>query len=577
MKLFEKGLANDVLQEKLKLQIEATSKLEEENNKGKSVKRTLEARLYEDRIKRKRVEEKLEYNIKKIKLMEDTLKKEQTEKIGSHQSFTKKIEYERERRLRAEKEYIAVNEKHKETKAALTKLCLKQFKIEEEKKREDETNELNDSGIDFNISNMTDQKKKSPSLSSSDVLPAALLQEEVPARAVPRPQGPPSPEVPTSLCQVLHSASQTVAISDIMTEYAEKENNFELEEDYEDDLNDNVDFNEWGSNEEANDMENEELLEDENGVNSIDEEEEVKGGDNQADHIQNKRPKEVKRKRQKNLNKIKPTALKGPYHLDIEKIEDEYKDSPETINIIKKFPRLEYEIFNPVENKIPASKNHKFLHNLFNSNNAEETLQTFQLTREGFEDKYKTKFEEVDSNPTHGATGGRGKDTLKSGVLKIKSDVWVNSLNTIFNMLMEFVQDKQEFRFFNWYIATAAEIDLILGHFFLWMAPQEGGNSLGGTRYTTRTPKQFKTKIQNMLKHFLKRTDIDINSPSFAFTQNMYSMKRNKTAEEPMEGLQGDRERKAFEEEDKIKLDMWRTETLDQVCTTAHYTVHCTL
>ena len=59
-----------------------------------------------------------------------------------------------------------------------------------------------------------------------------------------------------------------------------------------------------------------------------------------------------------------------------------------------------------------------------------------------------------------------------------------------------------------------------------------------------------------MYKHFLKRTDIDINSPSFAFTQNMYSMKRNKTAEEPMEGLQGDRERKVFEEEDKVKLDM---------------------
>ena len=172
------------------------------------MKRTLEARLYEDRINRKRVEEKLEYNIKKIKLMEDTLKKEQTKKISSHESFTKKIENERERR---QKEYVAVKEKHKETKAALTKLRLKQFKIEEEKKREDETNELNDSGIDFAISNMTDQKKTSPSLSSSDVLPAALLQEEVPARAVPRPQGPPGPEVPTSLCQVLHSASQTVA------------------------------------------------------------------------------------------------------------------------------------------------------------------------------------------------------------------------------------------------------------------------------------------------------------------------------------------------------------------------------
>ena len=114
-------------------------------------------------------------------------------------------------------------------------------------------------------------------MSSSDVLPAALLPEDVPAIAVPRPQGPPGPEVPIFLRQVLHSASQTVAISDIMTEYAEKENNFELEEDYEDDLNDNVDFNEWGSNEEANGMENEELLEDENGVNSIDEKEELKG------------------------------------------------------------------------------------------------------------------------------------------------------------------------------------------------------------------------------------------------------------------------------------------------------------
>ena len=125
-------------------------------------------------------------------------------------------------------------------------------------------------------------------------------------------------------------------------------------------------------------------------------------------------------------------------------------------------------------------------------------------------------------------------------------------------MFMEFVQDKQEFRFFNWFIATAAEIDLILGFFFLWMAPQEGGNSLGGTRYTTRTLKQIKTKVQNMVKHFL-------NSPPFAFTQNMYSMKRNNTEEEPMEGLQGDRERKTYEEKDKVKLDMWRTQPLEQV------------
>ena len=186
-------------------------------------------------------------------------------------------------------------------------------------------------------------------------------------------------------------------------------------------------------------MENEKGLKDGDVVNSISEEEEEKGENYEVDKFQNNRPKEVKIKRPKKLNKTKPTALKGPYHLDIVKHQLEYKD----------YPRLEYEVLNPVENKIPVSKNHKFLHLLLNSNNAEDTIETFQLTREGFEEKYKTKFEEVHPNPTHGTTGRRGKYTLQSEVLKIKSDVLVNSLNTIFNMLMEFVQDKQEFRFFN--------------------------------------------------------------------------------------------------------------------------------
>ena len=558
MKLHEGRIENSALKKKLEIQREATTKLEEDKNKVTSVKKSLEAKLHEARTKRKRVEEKHDYNLKKIKLMEDEQKKEQTEK---------KIEIERRRR--AEKEYIVVKEKHKETKAALTKLRLKEFKLEEDKK----ANKMNDSGIDVDaISTEAEQKKK-----SSRSSPTALLPEQVPDRAAPRLQGPPGPGVPTSLRKVLHSASQTAAITEIMEEYTEVESNIELEQDYEDGMNDNDDYNEWEDTEDANDIKNEKLQEIEDDVNSVSEDEEDKGDNNQSDKMQNKRSKEVKRKRPKNLNKIKPTALKGPYNLNIVKLEEEYKHSPETIEAIKNFPRLEYEVFNPVENKIPASKNHKFLHLLFNSNNAEDTLATFQLTREGFEQKYKTKFEEVDANPTHGATGGRGKDTLESGVLKIKSDVWVNSLNTIFNMLMEFVQDKEEFRFFNWFVATGAEIDLVLGYFFLWMAPQEGGNSLGGTRYTTRTLKQIKTKVQNMMKHFLKRTDIDINSPSFAFTQNMYSMKRNKTAEEPMEGLQGDRERKCFDEEDKVKLDLWRTEPLEQVCTTVNCTVHSLL
>ena len=140
-----------------------------------------------------------------------------------------------------------------------------------------------------------------------------------------------------------------------MKEYTEGENSFDHEEKhYEDDMNDNDAFNEW---EEANDIENEKWLEDENVVNSISEEEEEKKENDQGDKIQNTRPKEVKRKRPRNLYKTKPTTLKGPYHLDIVKLELEYKDSPETIEAIKNFPRLDYEVFNPVENKIPASKN----------------------------------------------------------------------------------------------------------------------------------------------------------------------------------------------------------------------------
>ena len=54
------------------------------------------------------------------------------EKKGFHESLMKKIENERVRRLKEEKECVTVNKKHKETKAALTKLFLKQYNKEEE-------------------------------------------------------------------------------------------------------------------------------------------------------------------------------------------------------------------------------------------------------------------------------------------------------------------------------------------------------------------------------------------------------------------------------------------------------------
>ena len=330
----------------------------------------------------------------------------------------------------------------------------------------------------------------------------------------PRPQGPPGPSMDSSLETVLHFASQCP------TEVSEDDINAE-----------------------------DELLEEEPNKHD--------------DKPAKKRPQKPKKKKD---SKVKAVPLEGPYELDEVKLERDHKDSPEHVQVIKNIPRLGFEIFNPVDKRIPASKNLKFLNLLFNSQDAEETLAAYQLTREGYELKYGEKFVPVDAQPTHGATGGRGKDTVQSGIKNVKSEVWVCSITTVFNMFIDFVQDKQEFRFVNWFIATAAEIDVIFGHFLVWLAPQEGGSSLGGTRYTTKTLKQIKTKMQNMLKHLLKRSDLDINSPSFCFTQNMYSMKRNKTAEEPMEGLEGDRERKAFEEEDKVKLDLWRTQPFDQVC-----------
>ena len=381
----------------------------------------------------------------------------------------------------------------------------------------------------------------------------------------PRPHGPPGPRIDCSLNPVLHFASQSQTVSEFMSDASE---------DYTHAEDDHVEEEEHM--EDANKLQKQKLKEDPvpdfmssdsedvgNNEDLIEEEEYVQ------EKKKPKKPKEKKPKKPKEKKysvKVKPVPLEGPYVLDEVKLEEDLKNSPEHVKVIKNFPRLNFEIFNPVDKRIPASKNIVFLNLLFNSQDAEETLAAYQLTRESYELKYGEKFVAVDVQPTHGATGGRGKDTIQTGIKNVKSEVWVNSITTIFNMLIDFVQDKQEFRFINWFVATAAEIDIILGHFLIWLAPQEGGGSLGGTRYTTRTLKQIKTKMQNLLKHLLKRSDIDINSPSFCFTQNMYAMKRNKTAEEPMEGLEGDRERKAFEEEDKVKLDLWRTLPLDQVC-----------
>ena len=112
--------------------------------------------------------------------------------------------------------------------------------------------------------------------------------------------------------------------------------------------------------------------------------------------------------------------------------------------------------------------------------------------------------------------------------------------------------------------APVEDYDLVIGYLFLWMAPHENGSALG-SRYTPLTLKNLKTKIQTLIIHFLKRSDIDLLSAKMTFTHNMYISKQNKTAEEPQAGNQGDRERKVFTEEDQAKLDRWMTRSLAEV------------
>lgn len=164
-----------------------------------------------------------------------------------------------------------------------------------------------------------------------------------------------------------------------------------------------------------------------------------------------------------------------------------------------------------------------------------------------------------------GATGGRGKDTQAGSNARIKSEAWLNGMIWAFNMITDFVISNPEFGCFDWESATLEEIDVFVGYLWVWMGPKEGGGSLGGTRYTTDTLKQIKTKIQNVITHMMKRRDVDLSSNSLTFANNMYNAKRNSTGVEPMSGNAGDRKRRALSKEDREKMDGWMTSDLDEV------------
>ena len=139
----------------------------------------------------------------------------------------------------------------------------------------------------------------------------------------------------------------------------------------------------------------------------------------------------------------------GPFVLDEPKLYADYKENPEFIESIKNFPRLEVEIFNPLEGRISAHKNPKFLDKLLHSKDAYETIKAYQQTKASYKETYGVEYEEIKFIPTHGLTGGRGADTLKNSITNTYSHSWVSGFTTTFNMVAEFVRDKPEFRYCN--------------------------------------------------------------------------------------------------------------------------------
>ena len=129
-----------------------------------------------------------------------------------------------------------------------------------------------------------------------------------------------------------------------------------------------------------------------------------------------------------------------------EYFKEEYKDTLDHIEIIKKLPKREEEVFKAVKGRLSAASNYKFLALLYSGLSGEETVAAFQLTRKTFKERYGEEFEAAEAVAAAGPTGGKGKDKVRDAVLKVKSATWVRGITWIFNSLAQFVKAKSEFR-----------------------------------------------------------------------------------------------------------------------------------
>ena len=77
---------------------------------------------------------------------------------------------------------------------------------------------------------------------------------------------------------------------------------------------------------------------------------------------------------------------------------------------------------------------------------------------------------------------------------------------------------KLNFRLFDWLNASSSDLDFVLGFFITSLVPTADKRALG-TRYTPDSLKQLKTGLQNLMKHFLKRSE---KLDDFTFFMGLY-------------------------------------------------------
>ena len=53
-------------------------------------------------------------------------------------------------------------------------------------------------------------------------------------------------------------------------------------------------------------------------------------------------------------------------------------------------------------------------------------------------------------------------------------DAWINTLTWIFNIMVDFVLEKDQFRCFNWFVVTTKKYAIVIGYFWLRVGPKEG-------------------------------------------------------------------------------------------------------